>query len=140
MGIYPQEITNDMDVIDSREVAHRIEHLVREQEIADDPDDPAPDYMTDDERAELVALRAFVKQALVGGSERDWEQADATLIRESHFAEYLKTEFFDAAGAPGNDQWPYSHIDWDSAADEESANYTALDFGGVTYYTADHSL
>lgn len=117
-------ISNSQDIIDSREVIERIEWL-------------AGMSKTHDESVELDRLRAF---ALEGQSVEDW-QYGATLIRESYFVEYAK-QLADDIGLMGPDywaldgtpQWPFTHIDWEAAAEDLKTDYSEYTFDGVTYY------
>ena len=106
------------DIIDSRDV---IERLI---ELRDGPDLDIAEYN---------ALRELDREG--EENSEDWEYG-ATLVHEAYFVQYAQEladdigAFADARGA----MWPYTHIDWDSAAEELKQDYTILQFGGQTYY------
>lgn len=130
----PREISNSDDIIDSRDVIARIEELRDEIESAGIPDNEigGPNDTMVDERAELAALESLADEAV--GYAADWQYGEA-LIRDSYFETYAQ-EFAEDIGAidDRNCQWPNSCIDWEKAADELKVDYTAVDFGGVTYW------
>lgn len=130
------EITNDGDVIDSREVIARIEWLTEYPEDGADVADGAP--------SELDTLRALAEQGEHNAD--DWWHGEV-LIRESYFEEYAKELAREVAGiesGPSYDRqhvpfdkitesWPFRHIDWEAAADELRTDYNEVEFDGVTY-------
>lgn len=113
----PQEISNNEDVIDSRDVIARIEWLA--------------DTEDDDEKAELAALQALADKA--EGYCSDWSYG-ATLIRDSYFTQYAEELADDIGAIDCNVGWPLTCIDWDQAAKELKQDYTAVDFDGETYW------
>jgi len=122
MTTMTREITSNDDIIDSRDVIARIEEL--EEMIREGVDD------TDDDRAELTALRALAEQ---GQYVDDWTYG-ATLIRDSYFVDYAKQLAEEIDAIPEFPTWPTMHIDWEAAADELQADYTDVEFDGVTYW------
>lgn len=118
------EISNYDDVIDSRDVIARIAELVEMR------DDEEGDELTEDDAAELAELEALAS-ALSGYS--DWGHG-ATLIRDSYFVEYAQECFDDMEGPNRLTEWPYSCIDWEQAARELRMDYTAAEFGDITYW------
>lgn len=112
------EITNNMDVIDSRDIIERIEELEEEEE----------DF--DENSEELEALKSLASEAEGCG---DWGYGEA-LIRESYFSEYCEELCKDIGDIPKD--LPYyiaNNIDWDGVASDLKADYTEVDFDGVTY-------
>jgi hypothetical protein len=127
-----EPITNREDVIDSRTVTARIEYLSDQRDAGDRVGDDALD---DHEAAELAALIALRDEA--EGYADDWDHS-ATLIRDSYFKDYARdyaAELNDDHGDLDGCRWPYSHIDWDAAADELKMDYTSVAFGDVDYWT-----
>jgi len=114
-----REISNNDDVIDSREVNERITEL---QESTDE--------LSQDERTELATLLALAQQ---GATIDDW-QYGATLIRDSHFVDYARELAEDLGAISPNAEWPLSYIDWDAAADALQSDYTNVEFDRVTYW------
>lgn len=112
------EITNEQDVIDSRDIIERIAEL-------EDTED-------DDEKAELEALKALEEEA--SGYSSDWEYG-SQLIRDSYFAEYAEELCKDIGDLPKELPWYIAnHIDWDGVAEEIKQDYTMVDFNGVEYW------
>jgi hypothetical protein len=138
-----EPITNAEDVIDSRDVLARIEHLKSEwaESTGDDPADyslSADDWRVGlgDDADELVALLALAKEAADYAA--DWEYGE-TLVRDSYFVDYTQQLIEDcySEGFPNLAQqgWPFRHLtmDWEQAARELAMDYTHVDFDGVTY-------
>ena len=75
-------IENTEDLIDSREIIERIECL--ESCLQDHERDPSGGHWSDEDAAELHALRELAKEA---ESAPDWIHGE-TLIRRSHFVDY----------------------------------------------------
>ena len=132
------KITNDREVIDSRDVTGRIEYLksLWTEATGDDPDDYAmsqDDWLVglDDEAAlELVALLELQDDA---EGTPDWEYG-ATLVRESYWTDYVRELASDLGYADDLSGWPFCYIDWDRAAGSLLADYMDVDFEGVTYW------
>lgn len=151
--------TNSDDLIDSREIIERIEELEEDREaletaaeeatdaIDDAPADDSDEIYActeslaaaqtglrewnDDNGAELAALQSLQSEA--EGYADDWRHG-ATLIRDSYFETYAQ-EFADDIGAVDrNASWPLTCIDWEQAARELQADYTSVEFGGITYW------
>jgi len=129
--------SNSDDVIDSRDVIERIAELeaLIDTDENDEPTDagiPADgEIATEEERAELAALKALQEEA--EGYASDW-QYGVTLIRDDHFETYAR-QLAEDMGLMNNDyQWPYTCIDWGNAAEELQQDYTSVDFDGVTYW------
>lgn len=132
-------ISNNEDIIDSRDIIARIEELENEREcvLEDNADEKgeAPDALKEwdesDEGRELKSLRALVEEA--EGYAPDWEYGEA-LIRDSYFKEYAQQLAEDCGMIDKADKWPNRCIDWDQAADELKEDYTSVDFDGVEYW------
>lgn len=113
-------VDNAEDMIDSRDVIERIEWLRDSMVETDGVED-----------AELVTLLALAAEA--GDYCEDW-QYGATLIRDTWFVSYAQELAEDIGAIPENNSWPMTCIDWVQAARELQMDYTAVDFGGVTYW------
>lgn len=118
-------ITNDRDVIDSREVIERITDL---ENLADSD---GVYVLDEDETAELAALRALAAEG--EASAGDWRHG-AGLIRESYFEDYARELAEDIGAIQKDGDWPTNRIDWEAAADDLKIDYSTVDFDGVTYY------
>lgn len=143
-----EEITNSEDIIDSRDVIARIEHLETELtdahegvggEVSERPFDEWLKETAEDQEhtmqeaaQELLALRAFAEEA--EGYASDWNYGEA-LIRDSYFEDYARQLAEDIGAIPDDAKWPCTCIDWEKAASELQQDYTAVDFDGVTYWT-----
>lgn len=114
----PDEITNSRDTIDSRDIQERIDYLESLEE-----------ERGEDEQGELDSLLNLKEEA----NTSEWDHG-VSFISEDYFEDYAR-QFAEDIGAISRDtQWPATHIDWDSAANEFQIDYTAVDFDGVTYY------
>lgn len=153
-------ISNNDDVIDSRDVIARISELESDLQtaheaaieeatadadaVANDGNEPAEMPTTDfeewlkvqadnynDDATELATLRALAADA--SDYSPDWTYG-ATLIRDSYFETYAQ-ELAEDIGAINHDaQWPNTCIDWEQAARELQQDYTAIEWDGVTYW------
>ncbi len=133
------EISNTQDIIDSREVIDRIEELRAEwaESTGDDPDTYAlsgDDWsvgLGEDGAEEIVALLALAHEGEQYAE--DW-QYGATLIHEDYFTTYAQDLAEDIGYIQRDVSWPYTHIDWDAAADELKVDYSEIEFDGHTYF------
>jgi hypothetical protein len=115
------EITNTQNVIDSRDVIARIEELESDVES---------DIATDEEKAELVTLKALAEEA--EGYAADWQYGEA-MIRDTYFADYAREMLEDCGTIPKDLPW-YVVIDWEATANHIKADYTSVDFDGMDYW------
>lgn len=67
------------------------------------------------------------------GYSGDWKHG-ATLVRESYFEDYARSLAEDLGLISDDSKWPCTCIDWEKAADQLKADYSAVDFAGETYY------
>ncbi len=111
-----KEISNNQDIIDSRDIIERIEEL--------------QDTEDEEEQEELKALEALAEEAK---DYSEWEFG-AVLIRDDYFEEYARGLAEDVGTISGDPHWPTNCIDWEQAASELQMDYTALVFDGVTYW------
>lgn len=155
-------ITNQDDVIDSREIIERIEELEAEREALSDhveecqeaydfhdSDDTksTPEWKdlneaidalaVWDESEEAKELAILQKLAEEASSSPDWNYGE-TLIRRSYFVDYIEELISDCYELPKeltSGQWPYRHItiDYEAAAEEAEQDYMSVYFDGVEY-------
>ena len=152
-----REISNNEDIIDSRDVIKRIDELEEErQNLVDTLQEAQEDYDAsenegahgeDEETAlktavqrlrvwddtneeELASLKALAE---AGEDSPDWNYGE-TLIRESYFRDYAEELAEEIGAMPKDLKWPCNHIDWDAACDELKQDYLEVDFDGVTYF------
>ena len=124
------EITNDMDYISSQDILERIEEL---EDFLEETwyDGEQVNTLDDWELHELLCLKSIVEEWGDPGSLRD----GVTFINEGYWLEYVQ-EFVTEIGDISSDdidRWPFSHINWDEAAEELLIDYQEVDFDGVTY-------
>jgi hypothetical protein len=123
------EITNDAEVIDSRDVIARIEDL--ESRKADNDE-----TLTEEELSELSALQSLAAEAEPYAP--DWRYG-AQLVRHDYFTSHIEELINDCYEMPADfntGAWPWRHmkIDFEAAADEAKVDYTEVEFSGVTYF------
>lgn len=83
----------------------------------------------DDDAQELKALKALADEA--DGYCDEWNDG-ATLIRESHFEDYCEQLYEDIGDLPKNIP-SYIVIDWAATAHNLRADYTKVDYDGISY-------
>lgn len=113
------------DTIDIRDIIERVEEL--ENEVADTEEQT---WANRDEYAELTAI--LDELAGSGGDEQwrgDWYPL--TLIRESHFEEYMDEMVYDCYEVPKNLP-SFMSIVLDYVALQQ--DYTAVEINGATYF------
>jgi hypothetical protein len=142
-----QTISNSDDVIDSRDIIARIEELepydykvcpecgcTEGDEHDEDCSQPEPvDNLDESDKEELTALLALQDEC--EGYVSDWKYGE-TLIRDSYFENYARELAEDVGDIPRElrNQWPFTCIDWEQAAEELKQDYTSAEFDGVTYW------
>lgn len=109
------EITNDMDVIDSRDIIERIEELENNE-------------CDLDEHEELEALKALAEEGEQYSP--DWSYG-SQLIHENYFEQYMDEMLEDCGDIPKHIP---AFIDITVNYDMLKEDYTELDFNGETYY------
>jgi hypothetical protein len=115
-----EPITNDMDMIDSRDIINRV------KEIDDDICDGDTSCI-----GEMESLNSIIDQAEGCG---DFESGGG-LINEDYFTEYCQELCEDCGDIPeGLPRYIKNHIDWDGVARGMKQDYTEIDFDGVSYF------
>ena len=109
------EITNDSDVIDSRDIIGRIDDI----------------RQAGGNSSELDTLIALAKD---GANYTPDMEYGVILIRDTYFQEYAQELANDLGLLDDNPRWPNNHIDWEAAANELKMDYAVVDFDGVDYY------
>jgi len=110
------EITNSLDVIDSRDIIERIKEL--------------KDTEDEDEKAELASLENLAEDC----QSSEWTYG-VGLIRDDYFTEYAKELCEDIGDLPKEvPNYIKCHIDWDGVTEDLKVDYETVDFDGVTYW------
>lgn len=122
---------NNMDTIDSRDVAKAIEDLGDLLEEIEEPEEGEKRDWYDDALEHLQALKDLEAEA--SGYAPDWQYGE-TLVRDSHFRDYAMQLAEDIGALDDANKWPLTHIDWGAAVDELQMDYTQVEFGGVEYW------
>ncbi len=138
-------ISNQDDVINSRDVIERIEELQSTLESYHDDQETTLSFefaLQDaanfpDNVEEFEELRQLLALQSEAESSPDWIHGEC-LIREDYFTDYIEELIRDCYPMPkefDSGEWPWRHmtIDFSGAADEAKADYIEADFDGVTY-------
>lgn len=132
------------DIIDVRDIIERIEELEDElEQFLSDTDDTCIGDWEDknpEEGKELRLLQAIMEDLKGNGGDEQWrgDWYPVTLIRESHFDDYIEELIHDCYEMPKemhSGSWPYRHmkIDYEAAADEAKVDYSEVRIDGVNY-------
>ena len=146
------------NIIDSRDVITRIEELEGDlndlKQAVEDAKENVRSWEGDEERAdELEDAKTELKEAEAALEEwydkdeydalkelenefsgnGDWDHGE-TLILDSHFEDYARDLAEDICDMKKCDQWPFSCIDWEQAANELKHDYMSADADGYTYW------
>ena len=118
------EITNDMDVIDSRDIIERIEEL--ESFIEDNVNENSDDITEWKEELRILAELAEEGEQY----SPDWKYG-STLIHENYFEQYMDEMLEDCGDIPKDIP---CYLDITVNYDMLKWDYTELDFDGETYF------
>lgn len=155
-------VSNNDDIIDSRDVIERIEELTEERAALEEDVSDATETLADaldDTSAEAADGAPAEKQALADAKEAlsDWDEENAeelkqlkalqesaeyssdwaygaTLVRDDYFEDFAQQEAEELGLVSKDMPWPQSCIDWEQVAEELKMDYTSVDFDGVTYW------
>ena len=129
---------NTEDIIDVRDIIERIEFLESEIEDARESGDIE---CIEASEPELNALTAIMEELAGNGGDESWngDWYPVTLIRESHFTDYIKElihECYEMPPEMKTGRWPYCHItiDYEAAARDAKVDYSTVEIDGVTYF------
>lgn len=127
------QITHEIDADDpdgKRELEVAVEKSDDAKELLDEAKEKLEAWNEENDE-ELLALEALAKEA--ANYAVDWQHGEA-LIRDSYFKEYAQELAADIGAIDSEAKWPNTCIDWDQAARELQEDYTAVEFGDVTYW------
>jgi len=115
-------------VIDGRELVDRIGwHEIDEE-----------DGLEAGDAEELAALRKLVAE--VEGISGEQCRYGVSIVGDGFFTEYIRNRFVDTQDSDHSvdiGTWPFSHIDWDAAADEEKRHFSSVTFEGRLFWVED---
>lgn len=127
-------ISNNDDIIDSRDVIARIEELQGERDTAQEEDNIATGaWNKSDEAAELAALENLMEQCKGNGGDEQWngDWYPVTLIRDSYFEQSMDEMVEECYETPKElPFWMTITIDYTALQQD----YTSVEFDGVTYW------
>lgn len=126
------DISNQDDIIDSRDVIARIEEIQEEMNPDNDPDLNTNITNNDWQNLsdELAVLQDLAEE---GSASPDWEYGE-TLIRDSYFKTYAQDLAEDIGAVNTDSTWPNNCIDWEEAASELQIDYSCIEYDGVDYW------
>lgn len=89
-----------------------------------------------DNNEELIQLRGLLDELQGNGGDHKWEGDwyPGSLIRDSYFKDYAQELAEDIGAIKSDAGWPYTCIDWEQAARELQQDYSAVEYGGITYW------
>ena len=110
------------DTIDVRDIIARYEEL-------EDAVDGLPDA---EERCLLASILDDLKS---NGGDEKWrgDLYPLTLVRDSHFADYIRELLADCGDVSASLPW-YVAVDWEQTARNFHVDYTTTEIGGATYW------
>ena len=126
-----QETLDDLDASDFEEVSEFEEAEQTTKDELATAQANVKDWDESDEGQELAKLKTFAEEA--AGYASDWSYG-TTLIHEDYFEDYARDLAAEGDYDMKNEQWPYTCIDWEKAAEELKQDYTSVDFDGETYW------
>lgn len=129
------------DMIEVRKIRGAIDYVILEHDLRDEndellfPEDVTPEMIRQcdmrsedgDFLVEVVKLYSALCTYFGASDMPDY------LIRDSHFEDYARELHEEISGEVMND-WPFTHIDWQAAAEDIQTDYTAFEFFGVAYW------
>ena len=118
------------DPEDSGERQRLAEEVEECEEVKEEADDKLKDWIEEGNQGELEMLEELQGEA--EGYASDWHHG-VTLVRDSYWTQYCQ-ELLDDCGDVPKDLPSYIVIDWGRTADNLQADYTSVDFAGVTYW------
>jgi hypothetical protein len=149
-----RDISNNENVVDSRDIISRIEELRDEISAEAEVDDKEAEILNewlDDQETEYPefpegsptltgAIRELCDEYRIlkeleseaEGYASDWKFGE-TLIRDTYWVEYCEELCKDIGDLPKKIP-AYIEIDWEKTAENIKADYTELDWDGAKYY------
>lgn len=122
------------DIIDVRDIIARFEEVESQLEGLSSIEEAITQGLQD-EWEEMGVLGTLLEELAGAGGDEQWrgDWYPVTLIRESHFVDYVQ-ELLEDCGTIPKDLPHYVHIDWERTARDIRTDYSGAEFHGVTYW------
>lgn len=130
-----QEISNSDDMIDVRDIIARVEELREWRDSINPEDDGLAHSLDAEDLSDLAMLESLLSDLKGNGGDKQWEDSwyPIGLIRDSYFVEAMQELVQDIGDLP-KDIPGYLVIDWDATAGNLRADYSSVEFDGITYW------
>ena len=121
------------DTIDSRDLVERLSEVI---DLLDEVDEDQISADSADEIAELHEERDALEEIVetIDGYGGDNAADGVQLIRNSYFVLFAQAFAEEIGRIEGDADWPYTHIDWEGAADELQMDFTSVEINGQDYW------
>lgn len=122
------------DVFDSRDLIEYLDEL--QDALPIDFEEEKEKYLEDDgQYHDIINLYEEIQdiETVIEGLGSEAKHG-ITLIRASYFIEYAKDFAHELGLMQKEDQWPYTCINWEDAADELKYDYSEIEIWGCYYY------
>jgi hypothetical protein len=122
------------DTIDVRDIIARFEEVESQLEGLSSIEEAITQGLQD-EWEQMGVLGTLLEELAGNGGDEQWrgDWYPVTLIRESHFVDYVQ-ELLEDCGTIPKDLPHYVHIDWERTARDIRTDYSGAEFHGVTYW------
>ena len=122
------------DILDVRDIIARFEDVESHLEGLSSIEEAITQGLQD-EWEEMGVLGTLLEELAGNGGDEQWrgDWYPVTLIRESHFVDYVQELLEDCGDIPKNLPH-YVHIDWERTARDIRTDYSGAEFHGVTYW------
>ena len=122
------------DIIDVRDIIARFEEVESQLEGLSSIEEAITQGLQN-EWEEMGVLGTLLEELAGNGGDEQWrgDWYPVTLIRESHFVDYVQ-ELLEDCGTIPKDLPHYVHIDWERTARDIRTDYSGAEFHGVTYW------
>jgi len=122
------------DILDVRDIIARFEDVESQLEGLSSIEEAITQGLQE-EWEEMGVLGTLLEDLAGNGGDEQWrgDWYPVTLIRESHFVDYVQ-ELLEDCGTIPKDLPHYVHIDWERTARDIRTDYSGADFHGVTYW------
>ncbi len=130
-------ISSAEDLLDVRDIIARVEELEEERGDVESEEIGSQLKAWDegDDGQELKALTDLLEELAGSGGDEEWrgDWYPLTLIRDSYFVEAMQELVQDIGDLP-REIPHYLEIDWEKTADNLRADYSSVEYDGITYW------